>query len=365
MEIHANGQPTSAHEDPLSPFSKPPAPPPQQPLPEKPTVASSLVPNEVPSRIIQRVDTERASPLPSPSKTDGTASQILTLVQALKTAERQIDTQGKQVERLENLLARERRARESAEERALCLLEGRELPKTLEDDGSLEQDACKPPADTVELQNRNHFLTNRYQHQLDDDNLSTASTSTMNSHPEALKHIPHDEEATTLHLQSMLDAMTQDMGQMKIIMETYRQRAEGAEAEKRTLAQMVEQIRAQQPNSSSIADYSKSDLGSEPGNPLATSRSPPTPPADRSSHHLSSSDSELVHQRLNGGVTGVISPLPDFKAQLERTVSSVLQQQQRHGGGLAAQSAPYASMVGVVLIGVGIMTWINGWQRND
>ena len=365
IESRGNGEQSNAHEDPLSPFSKPPAPPPQQPLPEKPDAAPSIGPSNVPGGLFRRTDTERPSPLPSPSKPDGTASQILNLVQALKTAERQIDTQGKQVERLENLLVRERRARESAEERARCLLEGREPPNTSYDDRSLDQDAFEPPADTVELQNREQLLTNGYQHHLDDDNLSTASTSTMNSHPEAQKHILNEEDASTSQLQSMLDVMTHEMSQMKIVMESYRQRAEGAEAEKKTLAQMVEQIRAQQSNSLSIKDYSKSDLGPEPGNPLATSRSPPTPPADRSSQQHSSSDPDIIHRQLSNGATGAISPLPEFKAELERTVSSVLQQQQRHGPGLAAQSAPYSSMGGVGLIWGGIMTWIKGGQRGE
>lgn len=366
MEPRSNEQQSHANDDSLSPFSKPPAPPPQQPLPEKPDAAPSIGPPGVPGGLLRRAETERASPLPSPSKTDGSTSQILNLVQALKTAERQIDAQGKQVERLENLLARERKARETAEERTRCLLEGREPPQTLNEGGALDQDAYEPPADTVELQNREQFLTNGYQHHLDDDNLSTASTSTMNSHPEAQKHVRSDEDASTSRLQSMLDVMTHEMSQMKIVMESYRQRAEGAEAEKKTLAQMVEQIRAQQSNPSTIKDYTKSDLGSpDPGNPLATSRSPPTPPADRTSQQQSSSESDVIQRRLSAGATGVITPLPELKAELERTVSSVLQQQQRHGGGLAAQSAPYASMVGVVLIGVGIMTWINGWQRGE
>ena len=370
MEVKSTDNRSRPQDDPLSPFSHPPAPPPQQPLPEKPDSASLGIPSALAGGLLRRADTERASPSVSPSRTDGAGSQILTLVEALETAKQQLDSQGKQVERLEGLLVKERKARESAEERAKSLLEGRGPPTSPNETGNLDQDAFEPPADTVELENREQYMTNGYQYHLDDDNLSTASTSTMNSAPEALKHVPNDHaEISTSRLQSMLDVMTHEMNQMKTLMESYRQRAEGAEEEKKTLAQMVESIRAQQHShsalsSSSAKDFSGSDLGSDHSgnNPLATSRSPPTPPADRSSRNSSGSD--LAHRRLSAG--DVISgPLPEFKAELERTVSTVLQQQQRHGGGLAAQSAPYASMVGVVLIGVGIMTWINGWQRGE
>ena len=358
MEVDNHEEKSDAHDNPLSPFSQPPAPPPQQPLPEKPAVAPRFIPNSVSDGFSGR-DSGKTSPSPSPSKADGSASQILTLVQALKTAERQIDSQGKQVERLENLLIKERKARESAEERAKCLLEGREIPRTIDESGTLDENGFEPPSDTLEPQNREQ-ITNGYSHHLDDDNLSTASTSTMNSAPEALKYVPPEEDASVSRLRNTLDVMTHEMSQMKVTMESYRQRAEGAEAEKKSLAQMVESIRAQQPNTSSARDFPKSSAA-EPGNPLTTSRSPPTPPADRNSQH---SDGDVVDRRFSAGA-GAMGPLPEFRAELERTVSTVLQQQQRHGGGLAVQSAPYASMVGVVLIGVGIMTWINGWQRGD
>ena len=81
----------------------------------------------------------------------------------------------------------------------------------------------------------------------------------------------------------------------------------------------------------------------------------------------SSEDSAHALTRPNGSASVIANAIPDFK-DLERTVSSVLQQQQQaqgQRGSVAMQSAPYASMVGVVLIGVGLMTWLNGWQRGD
>jgi len=37
----------------------------------------------------------------------------------------------------------------------------------------------------------------------------------------------------------------------------------------------------------------------------------------------------------------------------------------RHRVNMLEQSAPYASMLGVVLLGVGIMAYLNGWQKMD
>ena len=94
--------------DPKARFSDPPAPPPQQPLPEKPDVPS-----------LKRGSTERpksgATSNTSPIRPD-IMGQVLQLTDALNTAKREIVTQHSRVRELEDKLHREQEARRYAEE---------------------------------------------------------------------------------------------------------------------------------------------------------------------------------------------------------------------------------------------------------
>ncbi len=109
-----NGNGTPFRSDPKARFSDPPAPPPQQPLPEKPDVARA---SDVPS--LKRGTTERPKSHPpnaSPIRQD--VNQIVQLTEALNMAKKEIDTQHAQMRDLEDLLHKEREARKSAEELA-------------------------------------------------------------------------------------------------------------------------------------------------------------------------------------------------------------------------------------------------------
>jgi len=82
-------------------FLEPPAPPPQQPLPEKPDAPS-----------FKRADTEKPKNIGSPVRSD---AQMSTLTDALSSAKKEIESQGIRLRDLETLLNEERRAREDAE----------------------------------------------------------------------------------------------------------------------------------------------------------------------------------------------------------------------------------------------------------
>ena len=113
-----NGNNGSFRSDPKTRFSDPPAPPPQQPLPEKPDAARG---SDVPS--LKRATTEKPVAQPSntstntsPIRQDANFSQILQPTEALNIAKREIDTQHAKLRDLEEMLQKEREARESAEE---------------------------------------------------------------------------------------------------------------------------------------------------------------------------------------------------------------------------------------------------------
>ena len=117
-EPQTNGHPLPPKIDPMSPFSQPPAPPPQQPLPEKPDAARANNHDSFTQPSLKRSTTEKPTlGMSSPTKNES-SSQILSLVEALTSAKKEIDSQGDRVKQLEDLLRQERKARESAEERA-------------------------------------------------------------------------------------------------------------------------------------------------------------------------------------------------------------------------------------------------------
>ena len=286
------------------------------------------------------------------------------MVEALSTAKREIDSQGDRVKHLEALLNRERKARESAEERARRL-EGHIPTKTNGyTTGTVDEDAFEPPSDSQD--DHAVALTNGYHdtnEAAESDASSIISTSTIKS-PEELHSETEEVKVSTSRLQARLDLMVREMDEMKVVMENYKRRAENAEEERDTLRDMVQKIRAsgalsngQLPRKASTAQ------DDEHSDELIT---------ESESQALSSTERRISmsqqYARANGSASGPGGTIPDLK-ELERTVTTVLQQTQPQGrrartnGNLAIQSAPYASMVGVVLIGVGIMTWLNGWQR--
>ena len=303
----------------------------------------------------------------SPCRAEPQSSQILSLVEALSTAKREIDSQGDRVKHLEVLLNRERKARESAEERARRLLEGH-LPTKVDGHvtGTVDADAFEPPSDSSK--DRDIGLTNGYHHMDESehrlsDASSTISSSTLRS-PEELHSETEQVDASTSRLQERLDLMIREMDEMKVVMENYKHRAENAEEERNTLRDMIRKIRA----SGALS------------NGKLVGKATTAPDDDNLDEIITESESQALtsterrismsqqYARANGSASGSAAIIADLK-ELERTVTTVLQQSQPRGqggranGNLAMQSAPYASMVGVVLIGVGIMTWLNGWQR--
>lgn len=353
-EIKSNGAHSHSHIDVVSPFSQPPAPPPQQPLPEKPDSARFTIPE--PLSQLKRVDTERPkSGLNSPTK-EIPSGQIVSLLEALKSAKQEIDSQGSRVKHLEVALAQERKARELAERRARTLLGSQDV----HENGAVKGEAFEPPLDTLELIEQD--LPNDHVEDGDDSKplLRSISTTTLKNAEEKSQGAVDIDDSTS-RLQARLDLMVKEMDDLKMLMESYRHRAEDAEEGQRTLSEMVENIRAGRDPKSALPATKADDstlLGNGDVSDAAESEAP------ESSKELDrSSLSSHVHQQLPNGTAAI----EDMHRELEKTVSNVLQQQRQWGGmggegGRVVQSAPYVSMIGVVLIGVGIMTWLNGWQ---
>ena len=355
-----------------NPFSQPPVPPPQQPLPEKPDMAAIVVQDPPSSQPpLHRSETERPlSSSGSPSRDGPQSSQILSLVEALGSAKREIDSQGDRVKQLELLLHRERKARESAEERARRLLEGQFPPKANGHvNGDVDETAFEPPLETAD--DDVHRLTNGFGGNEESRDGASETSSAISDPTLRLPDGLHTETlkvgASPSRLQERLDLMVREMDEMKLTMERYKRRAEKAEEERDSLRGMVQKIR-------DSGALSNGNIGSKAlAQPEDTSLNDEII-TDAEGHALTSAEQGISlpqqYTKLNGSASGPGPMVPDLK-ELERTVTTVLQQTQPRGqrprvhSNLAMQGAPYASMVGVVLIGVGIMTWLNGWQRGD
>ncbi|KAF1942157.1 factor arrest protein 10 [Clathrospora elynae] len=310
-------------------FSDPPAPPPQQPLPEKPDAATSL----------RRSNTER-SKTTSPMRSD---AQLSSLTEALSSAKKEIESQGTRLKDLETLLNEERRAREDAEERANRL--ERETVKDREDQ------------EPVLVNGDIHKLETAEQEQ---EELTGAENGSVS---------PRSAENTTARLQQRLELMMSEMNEMKQQMERYRDRAETAEADRKTLTEMVENIRKDNAKTASREARRRSRSASQ------SARAGANASADGSEVGNEAEEGEItIIREKDIGEDGPDVPLLETNGQnghavghngvklLANSNSMVTRLPDRdwmyHGG-------PIGAMVTVVAIGVAVMTMLNQYPKAE
>jgi hypothetical protein len=323
-------------------FSDPPAPPPQQPLPEKPDVIRSHgFDSGTPS--LKRSTTERPRSVPNvPHERPEPTSQIISLVEALATAKKEIDAQNARMRDLEDMLRKEREARETAEtfakrleiESASSKMNGFAKGGM---EGSILEEAFEPPSET----------------------LPEMLPETIESSMDATEELPTTavsvEESTT-KLQERLDLMMAEMREMKEHMESYRKRAETAEAERdsdrKTLAEMVEKIRSD--------EQARRSSSTERGRSLSKKSQTAAKQLLANGDEATSDTIPLLkkadtqNDKAGGDSVGTDALENPLAIALSRPPGS---------DHLLYNSAPYASMLGVVLIGMGLMAYMNGWQK--
>ena len=328
----ANGKSKGPRLESTSRFSDPPAPPPQQPLPEKPDLSRSSPTDANSHNILKRSDTAKGGSAFGGSPTNSHSSQIITLVEALSSAKKELDSQAARVKHLEDMLKEERLARESAEERARRLEEHasyRPAGVIEEVDGEADTDAS---AETAE-----------------------ASRPWTNSNGSAEPTKTPPPPSSEQDLQKKLDVIVAEMAEMKQEMERYQKRAEVAETDASTtrssLAEMITKLRKANAEEAANADKTL-DVVLPASSP--DTASPEAGESSSSSTTLSKPGSHLA----NGHVRAP-SRIPE---QLERTLATMLRDSSNNGE-IFAQTAPYASMLGIVLLGVGLMAYLNSWQK--
>ena len=311
-------------------FPQPPAPPPSQPLPEKPDVGRILE-NPLIQPMLQRTNTAKPG---ISSGTPGDQMQALfVLTHELKAAKDQIPDLQSRVQFLEQQLREEREARANAEERAYQLEQGS------------RKDSAEPAAKQAGPE-----------HDVNTDSVSLGAGK-------------GDDRLGTL--QSQLDRLQANMVDMKQQMEAYRRRAESAETQRdearQSLAEMIEDKR------------SRMDAELAPLSSLKLSRD---------STSLDSDASRLLEGSANGhtirpsqirpvaltillekaGVDGDKPLTPRQAAKLQRVLrqemladdSTVVGARQV---GLSYHGIPHAAAFTTVVVGLVVMGWLTGWEK--
>ncbi|KAI5467900.1 hypothetical protein BGZ63DRAFT_345681 [Mariannaea sp. PMI_226] len=325
-----NGNGIAFPGNPKARFSDPPAPPPQQPLPEKPDVPS-----------LKRGPTERpksGAPNGSPVRSDN-LSQIIQLTEALNNAKRDIDTQTARMRELEEMLQKERLAREEAEE----------LAKRLEESTQSHMNGTAVSGDES---------GNAISGPVDDKDEIAAPQA-----PEAMKEeVPTIDPAqeTANVLQARIDLMDSQMRDMKEQMEGWKLRCEKAEAERdadrKTLAEMVVQLRAEEAARAEDQRKARSRSRQRRAEAAATKVKNETRVTEKTSE-------DMVEKSLSNDASAgtELADAPTLSRASTIKPSTPMKGLDTRDSYLQA-SVPFASMLGVVLFGMGLMAYLNGWQ---
>ncbi|KIW79094.1 hypothetical protein Z517_08934 [Fonsecaea pedrosoi CBS 271.37] len=319
----SNGRAKAPKMEHMTRFADPPAPPPQQPLPEKPDSSKASPVATSFTNLLKRGETAKPPSNASNSPTNTQNSQMMSLIEALSIAKKELDSQGARVKQLEDMLRQERSAREDAEERAR----------------KLEQHAASRPVSVVE----------------EESETPTESTHDAKGIEEVGNEANGELDARTMSLQQNLDQVLGEMQRLKADVDQFQRRAETAEADatnaRKSLAEMIDKIRAENEKAESSTRKSREHETRTQGDEDAEA-------TNAEEEQISTSLIQSVAQ-ANGHVR-----TPRLPEHLERAVATVLRDKSSSSDAIA-QSAPYVSMLGVVLIGVGLMAYLNSWQKSE
>ena len=331
LHRQANGRSKITRVDSLSRFSDPPAPPPQQPLPEKPDAMPRTGADAF--SVLKRSDTEKPkSPGSAGPSVPRDSSQILSLIEALTTARREIDTQGTRVKELEGLLSQERSAREWAEVRvkqAEGLNNGSQQQAPVVTNGSLSSLEAKKAGV---------------------NGISTPAEGISEPGSDgaaATDKVGGSVDLTTKNLERQLQNLKEEMEEMRRQVDTFKQRAQKEETEKlearKSLTEMIDTLRRERASANSLSL----------GKTITSSHDLVA------SHNISNLNPESGIWKSEDGTLQCLNPnrLPQTKNMGQGGAALT----GRHN--LLESSSPYASMIGVVLLGVGLMAYLNGWQK--
>ncbi|KAK1758684.1 vacuolar protein sorting-associated protein 64 [Echria macrotheca] len=319
-------------------FSEPPAPPPSQPLPEKPDISR---PSEIPS--LKRGTTERPKSHPSntsPIRPDNSLNQIMQLTEALANTKKELDSYTARVRDLEETLNKEREARQLAEdmmqkmEESAHAMNGSAAAPVVNGHSELEQ-AFDSPAERP----------------------ATPEPTEPVESPKQSSPQPDKIEALAAMFQARIDTMASEMTGLREQLEAFRMRAEKAEAERdadrKTLAEMVEQIRLRDEKDREAAERKARSPSRRRSRPASRGKEVEVLPVQNGTATKPAGEEEAPAEEPAEAPTlsraNTITPASSKLATSTPDAAII-------------QTLPYASMIGVVLFGMGLMAYLNGWQ---
>lgn len=290
---------------------------------------------------LRRADTER----PKSTSALGRAEaqyQMSSLTDALASAKKQIETQDVRLRDLEALLHQERLARKGAEDRV----------SQLEREASKDKETEPTEVTILELED--------------------APQHGNEAVPDIVQVLPDMDDSATARLQQRLDLVMTDLSEMRQQMERYRLRAETAENEstdlRKTLAEMVEKIRADDADRISRNNKRRSRSNEnrrrvDDAEELDSSEGEDSEEGEITIIREGDIDGEGAGALLrrvgfqNGRATiADASSSPKLSQQALTTRPTINDPTVLHGG-------PAASIVGIVLIGMGLMAWLNNYSK--
>lgn len=338
-----NGRPKMPRVDSFSRFSEPPAPPPQQPLPEKPDAPPRSASDAFSP--LKRSDTDKPKSASTSSPVSRDSSQILSLIEALSSAKREIDNQGARVKELEDLLLQERAARESAEERVKKL----EMRSTMDNGDAKSEthiDSSLKHEDQVKREHDDSEAPRKPNGSILSSEVPSATDAGQTK---------SSAEVNTTKLQRRFESMIEEMEEMRKQVASFKERAEKAEDEsatsRKSLAEMIETLRQErvEKGSATVVDPQPDTHGrgltkSRPGQAIP-------------------SENGTADPKSAGSSAERFDPVTVKSKELDAAATAFATQCHRRN--FLEEASPYASMFGVVLLGVGLMAYLNGWQKMD
>jgi hypothetical protein len=264
-----------------------------------------------------------------------------SLTEALNSAKKEIESQGARLRDLESLLSEERRAREDAEERANRL--ERESIKETEQQGEADEVSREPNESVIE-------------------EASNAGLENGSASPTAAD--------TTARLQHRLETMMLEMNEMKQQMERYRERAEAAESDRKSLAEMIENIRKDNAKSGSGRGRRRSRSGSAEAREVAGagvdgSEDDNTEEGEITiikDHDVDEDNAGPLLRRAGGQQNGHVV---DGEAKESSKPASALSIQRHSSADLMYHGGPVGAIVTVVAIGVAVMAMLNQYPKAE
>lgn len=260
-----------------------------------------------------------------------------SLNEALQNAKKEMESQSVRLRNLEALLNEERRAREDAEERA----------------NRLERERAAAESEVAKEED--------HQPETDDDaEESEAETVVANGSAS-----PTQADNATARLQQKLDLMMSEMSELRIQMEKYRERAESAEADRKSLAEMIENIR--QDNAKKIGKRRSRGESDAAEDAATASDSQDNEPEESEEGEImiinedagDESSHTLIRRAVQNG-----RPVEGSDEPIVKTSSVLATRPNRHELALA-HGAPAVSILTVVALGVAVMAWLNNYPKVD